>query len=85
MFTQATGSYTSMFVNYTVASGSNARSGQIIAVWNAGTTEYNDVSTNDIGDTSAVTGSVSIVTGEAQLNFQTNTSAWRIKSTATFM
>jgi len=85
MFTQATGSYTSMFVNYTVASGSNARSGQIIAVWNAGTTEYNDVSTNDIGNTSAVTGSVSIVSGEAQLNFQTNTSAWRIKSTATFM
>jgi hypothetical protein len=85
MFTQATGSYTSMFVNYTVASGSNARSGQIIAVWNAGTTEYNDVSTNDIGDTTAVTGSVAIVTGEAQLNFQTNTSGWRIKSTATFM
>jgi hypothetical protein len=85
MFTQATGSYTSMFVNYTVASGSNARSGQIIAVWNAGTTEYNDVSTNDIGDTTAVTGSVSIVTGEAQLNFQTNTSGWRIKSTATFI
>jgi hypothetical protein len=85
MFTQATGSYTSMFVNYTVASGSNARSGQIIAVWNAGTTEYNDVSTTDIGNTSAVTGSVSIVTGEAQLNFQTNTSGWRIKSTATFM
>ena len=85
MFTQATGSYTSMFVNYTVASGSNARSGQIIAVWNAGTTEYNDVSTNDIGNTNAVTASVAIVTGEAQLNFQTNTSGWRIKSTATFM
>jgi hypothetical protein len=85
MFTQATGSYTSMFVNYTVASGSNARSGQVIAVWNAGTTEYNDVSTNDIGNTNAVTASVAIVTGEAQLNFQTNTSGWRIKSTATFM
>jgi hypothetical protein len=85
MFTQATGSYTSMFVNYTVSNSTNARSGQIIAVWNGGTAEYNDVSTADIGDTSAVTGSVSIVSGEAQLNFQTNTSAWRIKSTATFM
>ena len=85
MFTQATGSYTSMFVNYTVASGSNARSGQIIAVWNDGTAEFMDVSTNDIGNTNAVTASVAIVTGEAQLNFQTNTSGWRIKSTATFI
>jgi hypothetical protein len=85
MYTLATGSYTSMFINYTAASGSNARSGQIIAVWNAGTAEFNDVSTNDIGNTNVVTGSVSIVTGDVQLNFQTNTSGWRIKSTATFM
>jgi hypothetical protein len=54
-------------------------------VWNAGTVEFMDISTNDIGNTNAVTASVAIVTGEAQLNFQTNTSAWRIKSTATFM
>jgi hypothetical protein len=85
MFTQATGSYTAAFFKYTVASGSNARAGEVTAVWNGGTTEFMDVSTNDIGNTNAVTASVAIVSGEAQLNFQTNTSAWRIKSTATFM
>ena len=85
MFTQATGSYTAAFFKYTAASGSNARAGEVTAVWNAGTTEFMDVSTNDIGNTNAVTASVAIVSGEAQLNFQTNTSGWRIKSTATFM
>ena len=85
MFTQATGSYTSMFVNYTVANGANARSGQMMAVWYNNTSSYTDVTTTDIGNTTAVTGSISIVTGEAQLNFQTNTSGWRIKSTATFI
>jgi hypothetical protein len=85
MFTQATGSYTAAFFKYTAASGSNARAGEVSAVWNAGTVEFMDVSTNDIGNTNAVTASVAIVTGEAQLNFQTNTSGWRIKSTATFI
>jgi hypothetical protein len=85
MFTQATGSYTAAFFKYTVSNGTNARAGEVTAVWNGGTAEFMDVSTNDIGNTNAVTASVAIVTGEAQLNFQTNTSGWRIKSTATFM
>jgi hypothetical protein len=85
MYTLATGSYTAAFFKYTAASGSNARAGEVSAVWNGGTVEFMDVSTNDIGNTNAVTSSVSIVTGDVQLNFQTNTSGWRIKSTATFM
>ena len=85
VFTQATGSYTSMFINYTAASGSNARAGQVTAVWNGGTVEFNDVSTADIGTTTAVTSSVVIVSGDVQFNIQTNTSGWRIKSTATFI
>jgi hypothetical protein len=85
VFTQATGSYTSMFINYTAASGSNARAGQVTAVWNGGTVEFNDVSTADIGTTTAVTSSVIVVSGDAQFNIQTNTSGWRIKSTVTFI
>jgi len=84
-YTQATGSYTAAFFKYTCASRSNARAGEISAVWNGGTVEYMDLSTNDIGDTSVVTGSVSLVSGDVQLNFQTNTSGWRLKSTATFI
>jgi hypothetical protein len=85
LYTQPTGSYTAAFFKYTVSNGTNARAGEVTAVWNGGTAEFMDVSTNDIGNTNAVTASVAIVTGEAQLNFQTNTSGWRIKSTATFM
>ena len=85
VFTQSTGSYTSAFFKYTVASGSNARSGEIMSVWNGTTTESTNTSTTDIGTTSAVTSSVEISGANVQLNMQTNTSGWRIKSIATFM
>jgi len=68
-------------------SGSNARAGQISAVWVGGTVSYNDYSTTDIGNTLAVTGSVAIVTGQVQLNFQvpSSTAGWNIKATATYI
>jgi hypothetical protein len=85
VFTQATGSYTSAFFKYTVTSGSNARSGEIMSVWNGTTTAFTDNSTTDIGTTTDVTSSVAISGTNVQLNMQTNTEGWRIKSIATFM
>ena len=85
VFTQATGSYSSAFFKYTVTSGSNARSGEIMSVWNGATTAFTDNSTTDIGTTIVVTSSVAISGANVQLNMQTNTSGWRIKSIATFM
>jgi hypothetical protein len=85
VFTQATGSYSSAFFKYTVTSGSNARSGEIMSVWNGTTTAFTDNSTIDIGTTTDVTSSVEISGANVQLNMQTNTSGWRIKSIATFM
>jgi hypothetical protein len=85
VFTQATGSYTSAFFKYTVTSGSNARSGEIMSVWNGATAEFADNSTADIGTTTTVTSSVAISGANVRLNMQTNTSGWRIKSIATFM
>jgi hypothetical protein len=85
LFSQSTGSYTSAFFKYTVANGANARSGEVIAVWNGTTTQYTDFSTTDIGNTSQVTASVAIVSSQVQFNMQTNTSGWRIKSMATFI
>jgi len=85
VFTQATGSYSSAFFKYTVASGSNARSGEIMSVWNGATTAFTDNSTTDIGTTTAVTSSVDLSGANVQLNVQTNTAGWRIKSIATFM
>jgi hypothetical protein len=85
VFNIATGSYSSAFFKYTVASGSNARSGEIISVWNGSTAEFTDNSTSDIGTTTAVTSSVTLSGANVRLNMQTNTAGWRIKSIATFM
>jgi hypothetical protein len=85
IFTQATGSYRGAFYKYTLYNGTNARSGEIMAVWNAGSVQYTDVSTLDIGTTTDVTSSVAIVTAQAQLNFQTNTSGWTIKVLSTYI
>ena len=85
LFTQATGSYTSAFFKYTVSSGSNARAGEVMTVWNGGTTTYTDTSTTDIGDTSAVICSTAIVSSNIQFNITTGTSGWKLKSLATYM
>ena len=86
LFTRATSSYTSVFVNYTAAKGTSARSGQLMVVWNNGTAQFTDNSTLDVGgDTGYVTMSAAIVTNQIQVNAQTNSSGWVIKSMATYM
>jgi hypothetical protein len=85
LFTQATGSYTSVFIKYTATNGSNTRAGEVIAAWNGANTTFTDFSTVDLGTTNAVTASVSIVTAQVQFNIQTNTSGWRLKAMATFI
>jgi len=85
LITRSTGSYTAAFYNYFIQNGTNARSGQVMAVWNTGSVAFTDVSTTDIGNTSAVTASVAIVSGEVQFNLITNTSGWGGKSTVTYM
>jgi hypothetical protein len=57
----------------------------VVAVWNGATAQFYDNSTVDVGNTTAVTSSAVIVTGQVQFNMQTNTSGWAIKSIATFM
>ena len=56
-----------------------------MAVWNAGSVQYTDNSTVDIGSTTAVTASVAAVTGDIQFNIQTNTGGWAIRSTVTYL
>jgi hypothetical protein len=85
IFTQATGSYTSAFFKYTITSASNARSGEVISVWNGTSVRFTDTSTTDIGTTSAATSSVVISGGNVLFNVQTNTAGWRIKSMGTFI
>jgi hypothetical protein len=85
LFTLSTGSYTSGFFKYTVYSGSNSRSGEVISSWNNGNTQYTDFSTPDNGSTTAVTMSVTIISSQMQFNAQTNTSGWTIKSQLTLI
>lgn len=86
LYTQATGSYTATFVKYTVSKGTNSRAGEFIVNWNdALPVEYTDVSTRDIGNTTDVVFSSTLVTGNIQINTTTATSGWKIKTLATFI
>ena len=85
LFTDATGSFSGAKYLYTVVNGANARTGEVMAVWNGGSVQFTDNSTLDIGATTAVTASVSIVSAQAQFNIQTNTSGWTLKSTVTYI
>jgi hypothetical protein len=76
--TIATGSNTSAFVNYTINSGVNARAGQFMAVWNGTTTQYTDVSTLDVGDTSAINFTASIVSSNLQIS-EAGPVGWSVK------
>jgi len=85
VFTESTGSYRSGFYKYTVYSGSNARTGEIMAVWNGGSVRYAETTTTDIGSTNIVTASIAISGSQAQFNINTNTSGWTVRSTVTYM
>jgi hypothetical protein len=73
-----TGSNTSAFTNYTINNGVNARAGQLMTVWNGTTTQYTDVSTLDIGDTSAIVFTSSIA-GPNLLISEAGPAGWSVK------
>ncbi len=83
--TNATSSYTAVFYNYTVASGSNARAGQVSAVWNGGSIQYTDVSTTDIGSTSGVAFTASLNGANVRLTTVLPTSGWTVKTLANLL
>ena len=85
LFTDATGSYTAAKYIYTVTNGSNARTGEVLAIWNGSSVQYTDNSTLDIGSTSGVTPSVSVVGSDVLFNITTGTSGWRLKATVTYL
>jgi len=83
--TDATGSYTAAFYNYTISKGGNARSGQISSVWNGSSVVYNETSTVDIGSTNGAYFTVSLSGGgDVQLNF-TSDGGWVFKTSTTLL
>ena len=85
LYTQTTGSYTSVFIKYTVSNGANSRAGEFITNWNGTTVTYFDNSTTDIGSTSDIVFSSAIVSSQIQVNATAASSGWKIKTLATFI
>jgi hypothetical protein len=76
--------YTSVFFEYNVQNSTNLRAGTIMAVWSAGTLEFTETSTMDIGNTTPISFNVVLTTigpvVYVQLRTTTTTSGWTIKS-----
>ena len=85
IFSQPTGSYTSAFFKYTISSGSNARAGEVISVWNSTTSSYTDYTTTDIGNTSTVTSLVSISGNNVVYTVSSSNGGWTIKSLVVYI
>jgi len=80
VFSISTSSYEGAFFDYTVSSASNARAGNITAIWNNGTASFNEVTTADIGVTSNVFLSAEISASQLHLLSKTDTDSWKIKT-----
>ena len=81
--TLSTSSYDGAFFDYTMTSGSNAKAGNIMSVWNGGTINYTEVSTTDIGTTSGINFEVIISASTAQLvtvTDSTDPNTWKVKT-----
>jgi hypothetical protein len=75
-----TSSYTGMFVEYVLFSGSNARAGNISSIWNSTNIVYNEYTTTDIGSTSNTVLSLTLSGQNVNILGTTNTNNWSIKA-----
>lgn len=73
------GSYDGATFNYVIKDGTNFRAGTVIAVWNGTIVQYNETTTNDIGNTTSVVMSVAITAGNAELIATSSTPGWTAK------
>jgi hypothetical protein len=80
-----TGSFTSAFCNYTVISGSNARAGQFIAVWNGTTIRYSDNSTTDVGSTLGVNLTASLSGNNVLVTTVLPSNNWTVKTSVNLL
>ena len=71
--------YTGGFFDYTVT-GAGARSGSIMSIFSGTTVQFNETTTNDIGDTSGITFDMNISGGTANLTVSATTNSWEIRT-----
>ena len=75
-----TSSYDGGFFDYVIVDGvNNLRGGTVTSVWTPSNVVFNEVTTNDLGNTSGVTMSVILSGGNANLNANITSGNWTIK------
>jgi len=75
-----TSSYDGAFYDYTLRSGSNARAGNIMAIWSGTDVNYTETTTTDFGDTTGVLLDVSIIGENMVLTGSFDTADWNLKT-----
>lgn len=66
-------------MDYYVTDGSSARAGTFVGTWDGGgSREFYETATNDIGDTTAVTFTVTLPGGQMDIDCTTTTSGWTV-------
>ena len=75
-----TSSYGGAFFEYTAHSGSNARAGSIMSVWNGSNINFTETTTTDIGSTSDLVMKVHISQSQAQLAAFSTNAGYNIKT-----
>jgi hypothetical protein len=78
----STGSYRAAFFDYVLNKSTNARAGTVFSVWNGASVEWNDVSTNDIGNTAEINLSVGLSGANVLLYASSSTNDWSMKALA---
>ena len=80
IFGLSTSSYGGVFVDYTANSGSNARAGSIVSVWNGSSINFTETTTLDVGNTSNLLMQVAISQSQAQVQSYATTAGYNIKT-----
>jgi hypothetical protein len=71
-----TSGYTGAFFDYIISDGTNLRAGNIMAIWNGSVVNHTEITTNSIGNTSAVTFNVILSGGNAILQLTCASGTW---------
>ena len=80
IFGLSTSSYGGAFFDYTVQSGSNARAGSIMSIWNGSNINFTETTTTDIGDTTDFNVIVHISQSQAQIASHATRAGYNIKT-----
>lgn len=80
VYSLPTASYDGAFFDYTLRSGSNARAGNIMAIWDSTSVNFTETTTTDFGDTSGVTLLVAILGSSMALSGSATTEGWNLRT-----